>query len=1068
MRKRYLGIVDFATRRRVTIAMITLGVVVFGLVAWARLPVTLLPDIDYPTLTVQTELDGAAPKEVEYLLTRPLEETLATTSGVRRVVSRSRAGESEISLEFEWGTAMDTAVVDVRERLERASLPREAEPPQVLRFDPNTAPIMRLAVSAEDDDLRALRRHAEDEFARSLETRPGVAAARVSGGRDGKIQVHVDDDRLADLDLDLAGLRDRLENENVRMAGGNVHEGARELLVRTVNRFDDLDDIRRTVVERRNGAVIHLEDIAEVRFGHADPDAILRLDGEEAVEVAVYREGDANTVQVANDVRDTLARLEANLPAGMAVATVQDQSRFIRMALNEVVSAAVLGGLLAALVLYLFLGQARPTVIIALSIPLAVTGTFVLMHATGVGLNVMSLGGIALAVGLLVDSAIVVLESIARRREAGDTPVEAARRGAGEVGGAIIAATLTTVAVFLPLAFVEGLAGQLFGDQALAISFSLLLALVIALAVIPMLASAGRDRDPDANDNGNDNTRAATAPKGAARLRGWRDGVLSGLLALLRLPFRLAARLAGLATAPLVAGFQKAWQWVERAYEPVLTAALARPGRVWLAALAVVGLAALLLPRLGTEVMPEVRQGEFDLVVELEPGTALGRTDTVLDDLREELEGRDLPIADIATMAGSGDRLDTAGAEDGENVGRLTVRMADRADGMDELAAREAARAVASRFGLRHRVESPEILDFDTELVLALSGEDLPTLGEASDRARAAMAENGHFADIRASLDAGHPEVRIRFDRELLASLEMTAGDAAERVAEHIQGRRATRLSMPDRELDIHVRGSEERRRSLEALYELPINPGVPRSLPLAAVAELEVTHGPVEIRREGQQRVAAVAAQPTGPAGEASAELERLISELELPAGIQARPAGQADDLDEAFATMLLALGLSIFLVYLVMASQFESLLHPLVILFTVPLALAGAVIGLWLSGSTLSVIVFVGLMMLGGIIVNNAIVLVDRINRARADGLGLTEAVRQAAQTRLRPIVMTTATTVLALLPLALGTGEGAELRTPMAVTVIGGLVAGTLLTLVVIPTSYHWLEAQREPQS
>ena len=1063
MRTRYFGIVNFATRRRVTIAMIAIGVVVFGLVAQGRLPVTLLPDVEHPSLSVQTELEGAAPEEVEYLISRPLEETLATTTGVRRVDSISRAGQSEITLEFEWGTAMDTALIDVRERLGWAALPLEADTPQVLRFDPSSDPIVRLSLSDDGGDLGSLRRYAEDEIAREIEVLPGVAAARVSGGLDEEIQVRVDDERMAALDLDIADIRDRIEAENVNVSGGQLRDGSRDLLVRTLNRFEDLDDLRRMAVDRRNGTGIRLEDIAEVGMGHKDPDAILRLDGEEAVEIAMYREGDANTVQVAREIRTELADIESRLPEGMEVATIQDQSRFIERAISEVITAGVLGGLLAALMLYLFLGRVRPTLIIAVSIPLSVLGTFLLMHGTGIGLNVMSLGGIALAVGLLVDSAIVVLESISRRREAGDDPLEAARRGAGEVGAAITASTLTTIAVFLPLAFVEGLAGQLFGDQALAITFALLLALLIALAVIPMLSVPSRG---PAEAEG----EAAPRRKGLRGLPGRLfNGLLVAILAALRIPARMLASLGGWLMRPVRAGFNAVWQRIDGAYPRLLAWSLDRPGRIWLSALAVVAIALAVLPRLGTELMPQVSQGEFDLVLEMAPGTDLERTDQTLESLRRELDEA-LPVAATATMAGSGDRLDASPADEGENRGRLTVRMEAWAGTEEEAATADALRRVlADRDDLRYRIETPAIMRFDQPLELHLHGDQLEDLERASEQARVAMAESKHFSDVRSSMAEGYPEVRIDLDRELLARFDLDAAGAAQRIADHVQGQTASRYSLPDRELDIHVRGREETRRSLDALRALPMNPMAEASLPLEAVAALTIETGPAEIRREGQRRVAVVAADPAhGDTGRAAAALDTLLTDLELPAGMHASVGGQSTEMDEAFAALMLALLLSIFLVYLVMASQFESLLHPFVILFTVPMALAGAIIGLWLSGSTLSVIVFIGLMMLGGIIVNNAIVLVDRINRQRREGLALREAIMEAGRTRLRPIVMTAATTILALLPMALGFGDGGELRAPMAITVIGGLLAGTLLTLVVIPVSYYRIERLRGADS
>ncbi|MEA5445647.1 efflux RND transporter permease subunit [Gammaproteobacteria bacterium AB-CW1] len=1070
MRRKTLGIVELATRRRVTMAMIALGVVVFGLVAQTRLAVNLLPEMSYPSLTVRTELPGGAPQEVEYLLTRPVEEVLATVSGVRRVQSVSRAGQSDVTLEFAWGTGMDTAVVEVREKLDRINLPLEAERPLLLRFDPSTDPILRLSLGdGQDNNLDRLRRYAEDQLGRELETVEGVAAIRVSGGLDSEVQVLVDDDRMAALGLQIEDIRNRLESENINVSSGSLYEGSRELLVRTLNRFENLDDIEQTVVGRREGATLRLGDIAEVRMGYRDREAITRLNGEEAVEIGVYREGDANTVRVAELLRQHLSRLERELPAGMQVEVIADQSTFIRQAVREVISAGVIGGLLAALMLYLFLGSARPTLIIGISIPLSVIGTFLLMHGTGISLNVMSLGGIALAVGLLVDSAIVVLESIARRREAGDDPLTAARRGTSEVGGAITASTLTTIAVFLPLIFVEGLAGQLFGDQALTITFSLLLALLIALAVIPMLSVPGQRPESDLEE----------AEK--ADQRGWLrrlpgrivGGTGLGLLVLLRGAARLVAEAMRALLWPLRKLFDFAWRRVESSYPHVLHWSLGNAGKVWLITLAVVALSLALLPRMGTELIPEVSQGEYDMIIELPPGTGLDRTDDTLQALRQELAD-DPRVAVTASVAGTGNRLDAAPGDAGENHGQLTVRLHPGLGEAAEVATAERLRAALDgRDDIRRRIEAPAIMRFEQPLELTLRSDSLESLQQAANQVFGQLSRDERFRDVRSSMAEGYPEVRIRFDRDRLAGLGLDAGIVARRVADHVRGQASSRYSLPERELDILVRGREETRRSLDALKALPINPADPRSLPLEAVADIRIETGPVEVRRHSQQRVAVISASPAnGDTGRASQALERLSAEMELPQGVTARVSGQSDEMQDAFTAMQLALLLSIFLVYLVMASQFESLLHPFVILFTVPMALAGAIIGLWLTGSTISVVVFIGLMMLGGIIVNNAIVLVDRINRNRADGLVLREAISEAGQTRLRPILMTMLTTLLGLLPMALGMGEGGELRAPMAITVIGGLLVGTLLTLIVIPVTYErvetWLQASRRQEA
>jgi len=472
-------LIRLATRRRVSIAMFTLGVLLFGMVSLSRLDISLLPELAYPTLTVRTGFTGAAPAEIENLITRPVEEAVGLVRGVRRVASVSRAGQSDVTLEFVWGSNMDLAAIDVRERLERLELPLQAERPLLLRFDPSTEPVLRFALardtSAEpagrkallppvnDPDpnlaLRLLRRHAEERLKKDMESIPGVAAITVSGGLEDEIQVLVDQNRLAQLGLSMEQVSQRLRAENVNLSGGRLQEATRQFLVRTINEFRSVDEISGVILATRDASPVYLRDVAEIRQGWSEREAITRVDGEEMVELAVYGEGDANVVTVARAVERRLARLRADLPPDLALIRIYDQSEFIRSAISEVIQAAIIGGLLAIGVLYLFLKNARATLIIGVAIPVSVIATFAAMYGGGISLNIMSLGGIALATGLLVDNAIVVLENIAAKRERGAGLIEAAREGAGEVSGAVIAATLTTIAVFVPLVFVDGIAG---------------------------------------------------------------------------------------------------------------------------------------------------------------------------------------------------------------------------------------------------------------------------------------------------------------------------------------------------------------------------------------------------------------------------------------------------------------------------------------------------------------------------------------------------------------------------------------------------------------------------------
>ena len=604
-------------RRPVSVGMFTVAACVFGFVALGRLPVNLLPEISYPTLTVETRMPGAAPIEVETLVTRPIEEAASVVPGLRRVTSRSRAGTSEVTLEFVWDTNMDFAGLDVREKLDSVLLPEDAERPRLLRFDPASDAILRIGVSG-DLPLSSVRQWTEEDLKKDLDAVDGVAAVRIEGGLVREIQVDVDEGRLAAYGVTVAEVRDALAANNVNLAGGSVYEDEARYLVRTLNELDTLDRIRAVIVKDVDGRLVRLRDVAEVRSGFKDQEVILRQGGAEGVEVRIFKEGDANTVQVAEGVRSRLEAIEESVPAGLALAVLFDQSRFIEGAISEVVRNAWEGGLLAILVIALFLRDRRCTAVVAMAIPVSVIATFFVMQQMGLSLNIMSLGGLALGVGMLLDDSIVVLEAIHRRHAGGEAARTAAVSGTVEVAGPVIASTLTTVAVFLPIVFVEGVAGQLFRDQALTVSISILASLGFSLALIPVLSSRGVITPGAAGDQ-----RATTAVRA---LRGVRRGLRwfgRGLMFPLR---------------PVAFGFTAAEGAVARAYPPVLRAALRHPLIVFtLAAGLFAGSLGVGRAGIGVELIPALSQGEFHFDVHLPEGSAVTATDTVVDAVGESV-----------------------------------------------------------------------------------------------------------------------------------------------------------------------------------------------------------------------------------------------------------------------------------------------------------------------------------------------------------------------------------------------------------------------------------------------
>ena len=1053
-------LIEIATQRRVTITMFTVAIVLFGMVSLSRLKVNLLPDISYPTITVRTELAGAAPVEVENLLTKPIEESVGVIRNVRQVRSVSRSGQSDVTLEFVWGTDMDVAGVDVREKIDILDLPLEAERPLLLRFDPSSEPIMRLGLlqraadeTTNEAGLKALRRLAEDRIKNDLEALEGTAAVKVSGGLEDEIQIRVDQQKLAQLGLSVGQIAARIRAENVNLSGGRLEEGSQRFLVRTINEFRTVDGFADAIVANVAGRPVYLRDVASVTRGYKDREAITRVDGRESVELAVYKEGDANTVQVANRVSQRLESLRSSLPDDLELIVIHDQSQFISAAVGQVTTAAVFGGLLAVMVLYGFLRNARATSIIAIAIPVSIIGTFLLMYSNEVSLNIMSLGGIALAVGMLVDNAIVVLENIVRKREQGQGIVEAAQNGTAEVSGAVIAATLTTIAVFFPMVFISGIAGQLFRDQALTVTFALLLSLVVALTLIPMLAALGTGARYDSGDA---DVPAGRFTRGVAWVVRLAGAAFIGLGRLMRLLLWAPAWL-----------MQRLYAAASRAYLPMLEWSLRHRAVVVASAALAFASTMLLLPRLGTELIPQLSQGEFSASLRLPPGAPLEETDRAIR--AAQAATRDSDDVELSySVAGTGNRLDANPVDAGENTGTLSFILRDGAGRAAEDATMRSLRDALSRLpGVQYEFKRPALMTFADPLAIEISGFDLEGLASANRRLLDALAASPRFTDLQSTVEPGNPEIQIEFDQERAAALGLAVRDIADRVVANVRGELATRYTWRDRKIDVLVRSVDTRSASIDEVRRLIVNPTAEHPVTLESVADIRIARGPAEIRRVAQERVAIITANVAfGDLGAAADEAAAIIDRTALPPGITAMVSGQNEEMQDSFRSMQFALALAVFLVYLVMASQFESLIHPFVILFTIPLALVGAVLALFLTGTTINVVAFIGVIMLAGIVVNNAIVLVDLINQLRAAGRERTDAIIEACTARLRPILMTTLTTALGLLPMAIGFGEGAEVRTPMAITVIGGLTVSTLLTLIVIPVVYSLLDRKRWP--
>lgn len=1053
---------DFSVRRPVTVIMIFLGVVLLGVISWGRLPQELFPPLTYPQITVVTSYEGAAPEEVETLITKVIEEAVGTVTNIRRVNSTSKEGLSLVVAEFKWGTNMDFAALNVREKIDlvKERLPRESEEPIVMKYNPFDMPIMTLSVTGDlpPVELRELsRRIIKDE----IEKVEGIASAEITGGIEREILVEVDQPRLQASGISLVGVVESLERANINYPAGTIKEPFYEYLIRTMGEFQkvgEIEQIAAGVDEDRppSGAyargypaigieeeeelaerprevgrrrLILLKDIATVKDTTKERDSISRHNGRENISISIRKQSGTNTLRVATGIRRAVERLTRELPKGVKIAVVYDQSTFIKESIKGVRDAAIGGGMLAFFVLLAFLRRFRPSLIVTTAIPISVMAAFGLMHISGITLNMMSLGGLALGVGMLVDNAIVVIESIFRAK---GQPKEAARRGASEVSNAIIASTFTTIAVFLPMIFVIGIAGQLFKQLAFTVTFSLLASLAIALSLIPVLVTGGRHQPRKANPQprlSNNDTIGVNDLTG---------GLYSKLLSRL-LKHKLIILLCIL--------------------------------------MAFVGGMRLLLGQ-DREFMPKMDQRQFIVEVAMEPGTRLEVTDLVSRKIEDVLLGLD-EVEGVTVNIGStkaktpGEALETLGSHEARIMvnlkkagGRSTrqiiqyLKTALEAEDLEgaklEYVAQETVLKAA--FG--------EIAPICVEI----KGHNLAILADLASRLQSQMATIGGLYGIKNSLIPPAPETKIHILKDRASLYNLSVRDIALTAQIALRGYVATKFKEEGQEIDMRVRLRPADRRDFSKLRRLLIHSPLGIKVPLSEVAYLSKGLGPSEIKRLDQQRAVLITANIFGRSlGEVTEDIERIISaksgvqnpEFKIPDGYSVSMGGESEQMEESFKSLRFALGLAILLVYMIMAAQFESLWQPFIIIFAIPLSLIGVSLALWITHTSLNVVVLLGFIMLGGIVVNNGIVLVDYVNILRQRGLELHQAVITASQTRLRPILMTTLTTVLALLPLALGFGEGAELRAPLAITVIGGLLVATGLTLIVIPAIYLLFE-------
>ena len=1077
--------------------MLFLAIILLGGISYVRLPIDLLPDVSYPRLVIYTSYPDVAPAEVERLVTERIEGQAAAAPGVERVTSVSREGVSLVTLRFAWGTDMDFAMLNVRERMDnvRESLPESASRPAILRVDPESDPIMTLSVSG-GIDLWQTKELAETVFRRRLEQLDGVAEAAVTGGLDREIQVEVDPNLLDSYGVTILEISQALDAANVSAPGGTILQGRYRYPLRTLGEFQTVEEIADVVVARQpiggqgGGAatgtgvtggggsqgyrVVRLSDVARVVDGFAERETIARYAGEEAVGLLVFKESGANTVRVARRVEEVIEQLQAEYP-GMRIDVADNQASFIADSIFNVVQALIIGGILAFLVLFLFLRDPRYPVAIALAIPISVVGTFALMDAAGVSLNIMSLGGLALGVGMLVDNSIVVLENIFRHREElGEDAVTAAAAGAEEVQTAITASTLTTISVFGPIVYVEGVAGELFKDLSLAVTFSLLASLLVALTLLPSLAArfAGGGKEP-----GPTAPPAGGRPPGFLRTTLWIfertalapfrfvRGIWRLALALLRFWGMGIAAFLGHVFGPLLRAFDRLFDHFAVRYHRVLEWALDHPGRVLLSSGAALAITVTMGFTLQRDLLPTVDQGAFRIRLELEAGTALDATLEAAI-LVEAAALADPDIDVVFTNVGRDVRAYAKGEEaSGLHTATFQIRVRE---GVASAPVAERMRALASNFPPGAlSVETGQATALGTmlggseaDVAVRVRGENLDAAYALAEQIQGRLSGLMGLGNVRIGTELGKLEVQIEIDRAACASYGIDPQLVAGTVDRAMRGDIATEFVDFDRKIDVVVRYPDELRYSRATLDGLRV-----QGVPIRELVHVREAVGPAEIRREEQARVIPVYADVVaGGLDQAIGEIEAALETLPRTRELRWEVGGENEEMRRSFRDLAFAFGLALILVYMILAAQFESFAHPLTILMSVPLALVGAVLALILTGQGLNTMSLIGAVILVGIVVNDAIVKVDFINLAKSRGLDLRAAILEAGRVRLRPIIMTTVTTVLGLTPMALGLGRGSDLRAPMAIVVIGGLVVATALTLIVVPVVYQSVEITR----
>ncbi len=1017
-------------RRPILTFVVFMIVVILGMVSLSRLSIDLMPEITYPTISVITGYGNVGPQEMEELVTRPIEEALAAVQGVEEITSTSTEGRSQVRISFDWGTDLDVAANDVRDRIDRVlgRLPEDIERPMIRKFDLSAFPILITGVSSEVNP-RDLRQLTEDQVKYRLERVPGVAAVDIWGGLTREIHVDLKADQLKALGLSSDAVLAALRNENRNIPAGLFEKGTAEVLVRTQGEFRSIEEIENTVITILGGTPIQIRDVADVSDSWEEVRQLIRIDGKPGLRISVSKQSGANTVQVAEAANAEIERINRDIPQIRLIPLI-DTSTYIRDSVNNVGRAALLGGILAIIILFFFLRNISSTAIVATAIPISVLATFGLMYFGGFTLNIMTFGGLALGIGMLVDSAIVVIENIYRHREHGEGPEESAVKGTGEVSAAILASVLTTIVVFLPVVFIRGISGIMFQQMAYVVSFSLLCSLIVALTLIPVLSSKFLNYRPAGQAETNGQIRR------------------------------------------IYAASERTVRKVEDRYKLILDWALGHRRRVIIGTAALFVFSVVLIRFIGVELMPAADEGEIRIELRMAVGTRMEIVDQATL-VVEQIARAEVPemVSMLSRVGGGG-----WGASGGHTAQvRITLVPRRERSRSSEQVANDLRRALQAIPGVTIRTRAGQGLfllrmgsSSGDNISVEVRGYDLATAQNLAARVEQLVGAVPGITDTRISREEGSPERVIHINRQKAADLGLTVTHIGDALETAVGGTYASYYREGGKQYRILVRLSEEDRRELDDILDLTVVNNRGQPVVLRNVIDTVPREGPVRIERKDQERIIAVDANFTGrDMGSVISDIRDGLRSLPVPKDFAILFGGDYEEQQKAFRELLLGFIIAILLVYLVMAGQFESFRDPFVVLFSIPMAIIGIVVTMILTATIFSMQAFMGCIMLAGIVVNNAILLVDYTNRMRRDeGMELMGAIRLAGSRRLRPILMTTATTVLGLLPLSFGLGEGGEAQAPLARVVIGGLISSTLITLVLIPVVYSIFEQRLKP--